>query len=219
MNLLINSVRPFVIYRRVKICPRTKIVYAKESRYSHTQRCGGHLHRTQHQQGYGSEGETAAGNALRREARHARPGWQELERLSKCEGSATVVYQGNCWYETNQESNAFELSLFNSDLVECPLKDHSGHLSSSRSSVEKIYSILISVIRELQESLLTLKRGDDHPVLELPENDDEPVKFPPIRLGSRAPRLMRESDVSACMMCTRGNRSRGFRKGFSNQKS
>ncbi|CAG5094765.1 Oidioi.mRNA.OKI2018_I69.XSR.g13849.t2.cds [Oikopleura dioica] len=101
------------------------------------------------------------------------------------------------------------------DLVECPLKDHSGHLSSTRSSVEKIYSILISVIRELQESLLTLKRGDDHPVLELPENDDEPVKFPPIRLGSRAPRLMRESDVSACMMCTRGNRSRGFSSGSS----
>jgi hypothetical protein len=98
------------------------------------------------------------------------------------------------------------------DLVD-PLKE-SCHLQSSRSTTDKIYKILIPVLRELQESLFTLKRGGDHPVLELPENDDEPIKFPPIRLGSRAPRLMRESDVSACMICTRGNRSRGFRSGF-----
>lgn len=97
------------------------------------------------------------------------------------------------------------------DLVD-PLKE-SCHLPSSRSTTDKIYKILIPVLRELQESLFTLKRGGDHPVLELPENDDEPIKFPPIRLGSRAPRLMRESDVSACMICTRGHRSRGFSSG------
>ncbi|CBY19931.1 unnamed protein product [Oikopleura dioica] len=97
------------------------------------------------------------------------------------------------------------------DLVD-PLKE-SCHLPSSRSTTDKIYKILIPVLRELQESLFTLKRGGDHPVLKLPENVDEPIKFPPIRLGSRAPRLMRESDVSACMICRRGHRSRGFSSG------